>query len=709
MVIASNTFTQYWEVYRYIKVAFESNYSVFIFNTSQDISDEVLEQLNVHGVPKAKITSMRERFKYMKSGSWNTEEVTQFLIDENVDLIDDHFVGLNIDLTAVLKAAELMCPLLNQFSMSTLVAACSALRKRNANYRHPFSSGFHLTILPRTARKLSPSEKALLCNIIYHSVVVQIDGCGYVQDLDGNVAMYFTVDEAGILPIRSFLTGCGFQGDEWSPHITIGFKECDIHEVRKPKLFSAAPSQFSQDEMDLCQCLLHPSVKLKAKCATDGTEFVDISVVAVPGLSDDLTYSRNPELLSLVPRGLVYALTKAESDSADRWTCVLRGITKFTGTLGNDDDLELPDSEASELLSSLSSEATHFRASKKENGRSGGFSVVRRPGPGSSLYQVCVGTKLSHLLVPYDSSSNTFEVESAWLEDPNMRMITRNILAYQDLFSCCERTELLACLSRKTSTTLNCEILDHEDQHIERIPEGCLTAVCLNVVVDGRYSPALLEELQRLGARTVSVGPLHPMAALDEQVRRMKAGRTEGYVLQFFDAAGSVTGLLKVKCLWYIAVRAIREVTRSRLLAARHSWDTNHKDAGKKLDILQGLISRQTDPTKLERYTQQRNEELEKMEQLRNNWYTTKAEEAFSAIRLTWRNKFDFLRAEVDGLEEKVDQIIELAGSFLRWYGQKLDGRIQSSETFSSTFAVIWDEFIADGHDESFLLLKDLL
>ena len=768
VVLTSNTFTQYWEMYNYIEAAKNSKYSIFVIDTASSLTDAELERRNVHGVDKSKISAMRKRFQESKVGLWSDQDVIDFLVDNNRSVIQSGFLGLYVNLAAILDSAVVVVPLLTQLNIAELITATNNLRKRNAVRKHIGDNTYHLTILPAaTTAQVSEEQRRQLFQVIYHSVVVKVDGCGYIKDAEsGNMAIYLTVDDSGVQPIRSWMRTCGLNAEDWSPHITIGFCGSDIHDVRKPKMFSFPSNDtvVSQDEIDLCRCLLHPSVKIKAKTSSHGIDFVDISVLSVPGMGDDLTYSKNPELLALVPRGLVYAhINRSPSSSSSpssstsnesaQWVCALRGITKFTGTVGNDDDVDLVDAEAAALLTNLCGRATHFRTSSKENGRSGGFSVVCPLQAHPETYLVCVGTKLSHLLVNYNLTSNSFDVDPAWLVDANMRMLIRNIEAYQDLFSNCQRELLFSRLCNSPPpVTLNCEVLDHEDQHIERLPDGCLTAVCLNIVgSDGRYDPTLLNELQSLGLRTVTVGAVKPIEEFAQEVRKMKAGRKEGYVVQFLDSSGAITSLLKVKCLWYIVVRAIREVTKSKLLSGRNALKEHAQDIESKMSMLEGHLKelgegeggrgRRTEQRDgyLKQHTALKGA-LDKVSQQRKAWYTTIADKAYESIKSSWKTKFDFIRADVDDFTaEKTERVIELAGSFMHWLARKLDeknscgdgdssgggdsrsssgkhgeedGKKQmkdcSKVDFTSTFPIIWDEFIADGFDESFLLLNEL-
>jgi len=471
--IVANTFTQSWEMYDYIYHCYQKNYSLIVVNTSLSHKDVYLHHKNVHNVPLDKISAMRKRFQPIKSGLWSNADILTFITNENIFAITDRFIGRGVELSAVLEASKFVTALLRKFPMERLIQAVENLRERNKSFnRH---RDFHLTIVPAIHReRVSQKQLLQLLDILFHSVKISINGCGFVVARD-KFAIYLTVEEEGIRPIRQWLDNCGFEGKNWSPHITIGFCGEDIHDVKKPPIDNWNVHLAAPDEVNLCTCLLHPKVKLNYKVGCDRIKFVDISVESIPGMSDDLTYSRHPELLALVPRGLVYSEVEYES----LWVCVLRGITKFTGTMGNDDDIPLSDTEASVLLGKFHSSATHFRVSRKENGRAGAFSVLQYLSC-APQYVVCVGTKHSHVITFFDSDNKRLRIEEAWKVNENMTLLVRNLQAFEDMLS--NVSDIHKVLGLLDDHTLNAEVLDCEDQHIERIDDGVLTAVCLNVV-----------------------------------------------------------------------------------------------------------------------------------------------------------------------------------------------------------------------------------
>lgn len=318
----ANTFTQKWEMYSYIEMAHIFGYQLVVIEISSPLSEKELSTRNLHGVSADKIRSMRARFETVQQGIWDRDAILDFLITNNPRVISGRYYGFRIKHSMILDAAHYLTPWLRNETIADLRVAVKNLRKRNEHDGK--DSEYHLTVYPPSARPLSEEEKKELLQLLYTTDVV-ISGAGTVAS-ESCRAFFFTVMEECIAPIREWLQEHGFP--TWSPHITWGFLGDDVHGVAKLPIEQLWEP--TAGDIGLASCLLHPHVVVKAKRSC-GRVHADISVVGVPGLGDDLTYSRYPELLSLVPRGLVYL---QESDGS--WKCVLRGITKFTGTIGND-------------------------------------------------------------------------------------------------------------------------------------------------------------------------------------------------------------------------------------------------------------------------------------------------------------------------------------------------------------------------------------
>ena len=581
LLITSNTFTEAWELYTYIAAVSKHKYSLYVIDlNSTSHTDQVLANRTIHGVKEGKIKQMRTRYdSTIKTGLWSTEDIHAFLHKHNPHKIKDSFIGIVVDYQLVLSNAALLLPLVRDASVSVteLVEAYLTLRKRNGR-----THDYHMTVVPPPLRsKLTPEDLAEL-SVLIDNTTLTVDGAGIVQKGDYK-SIYLTVSDACVQPLRAFLAK--HTDATWYPHITVGLIGEDFHDLAKlpyahgdkDTVLSSHPaitgvSDPRDDTLDLLKCIVHPMVNVKPRhSATLGYTFVDISVVATAGLGDDNTYLKWPELLEMVPRGLVYL-----QQTPSHWTCVLRGLTKFTGSVGNDDDIDsthvINEENISSMIATMFANATYFRRSKKENGRCGLMSVVQQLSP--TVYTVCIGTKLAHIFLRYDIEHNLFEMdESIFNEERAMSIgggvdfLYRNVLAYQHTLATCDRYALFAYFGIQHRTWIT-EVLDDQDQHIERLPDGMLKAVGIQItsIPDKSYVPTALDDLRQLGVFVTNLGPREPVSLYTTALEEMKRGRTEGYVVIFENDNGHIVGLLKVKCVWYIVCRAIREATKSKLL-----------------------------------------------------------------------------------------------------------------------------------------------
>lgn len=851
LAMVSNTFIELWELYDYVKLAFVHHYHIMVVDMmcTEIASDRILADRNIHNVTLETITRMRTRYQPIQRGLWTVDDISDFLIYNNDRLISPekgaNYYGIKFSYSDICKYTNVTSSFVINFPMSQLIEAKTSFLKRN-RLNSKLNGDFHLTIIPPTQRQLSAEEYKDFSQLIWEiQDNIEVEGAGHVQQ-DDSIAFYLTVKQnSAIESLRIWLKNHDFTFD-WYPHITTGFTPADIHNVPKlpiqyPNTIATSLShqslsvhelqvedRYVPDDLFMSYCLLHPYIKMKSRFSSInkkmGLSYVDISVVPIHGVGDDLTYERYPELYQLVPRGLVYL----SSDSTPRkdtrdfdvevgdidstktddiinivtpsqysWRCILRGITKFTGTVGNDDDVELGGKLSDNLIMKLLRRATHFQRQKKYNGRSGALSVVRQIGPDE--YLVCIGTKLSHVVLRYFIHTNEFIIPEELLADnesstsnknsPSRHQylyLLRNIYAIQASLATADRIQLFHYLTSDTAgdvalehctsetsepvlghgTTVNMEIMDGLDQHIERIPESDLYAVCLNVVRADRgpalptaengwtdyeytyaYDPNAMQTLRSFGLRVADSGPLEPISDFKKAVPEMKLGRTEGYVVKFIESSDEqedrVVGLLKIKCFWYIICRSIREVVANKLFrefneisatSPKSPKGSGDRGAGKergsrewlvkKLESLRQAASKS--PKSLASLSMQIAESekaiaaLDSIQSEGSKRFSKAAETVCNHISEQWVNKFDFLIPDF-GLEVYRNfspLFLSTACDFVRWYAARLDsqgtkqlnGEGENTTTnnniiqsFRATFPILWDEFVVDGHPEDFL------
>ena len=331
------------------------------------------------------------------------------------------------------------------------------------------------------------------------------------------------------------------------------------------------------------------------------------------------------------------------------------------------------------------------------------------------------------------------------------------------------------------------EVLDDQDQHIERLCEGTLEAVTVQIVCmsDKQYvEPAALTQLKAWGVRTTSIGQREALSLYPQALLEMKRGREEGYVVVFEnESTDEVVGLLKVKCVWYIICRSIRELTKSKLLTkhAKTLHDSPYIKLTQKLQDIEASMKalqlqssesdvhlqyntvnnlskgdssdddsvhsktsansvedvatntmKSADKLKIKNKNISTNaatttttdslSSLEKrkrslLKQLNHIKHPTKnthtgprycdtAVTVGTTLSQAWNHKFDFLQTELplNEYHERKPKFISTARCFLVWYADKIDQGVYSSDmrAFTSRFPVIWDSFVAEGHNDSF-------
>lgn len=192
----------------------------------------------------------------------------------------------------------------------------------------------------------------------------------------------------------------------------------------------------------------------------------------------------------------------------------------------------------------------------------------------------------------------------------------------------------------------------------------------------------------------------------------------------------------QVKCVWYIVLRAIREMTKSRLLrAAKDDGDkSSARRLSKHLEDLKkaAMHAKPSGREKLE-------EKIAELEKQCVRRYTTVAEELATALPRMWERKFDFMRPEVPDYEVIKPRFWTAAGEFVKWYAQEIetsldgvsgmvvgeggeeggaegggeqgggggggDDDLQSTDYFTRRFPLIWSKFLRDrpGVSDDFL------
>jgi hypothetical protein len=301
---------------------------------------------------------------------------------------------------------------------------------------------------------------------------------------------------------------------------------------------------------------------------------------------------------------------------------VVRGLTKFTGGLGDDDD-QIPDeiapaaSGSGEAVSAAASsssaasgkgsepawkrfftadlsEASHVAVMGKANGESGHLGAVWDPLLGE--YLVVAGSKNVHVVFRPSCSGATDLDDAAYRGQGRfsfalpIAQLCDSILGRLCSEPCAEakvepskgclpglspppaprnRGEELLFLLAVGRTTLCFEHLSPHTLHVERF-EGTKATIVAIGWQSARLTPApgLERGLNPLIGRGLAVAlgldsVSEVLISVSDLPAQMVATRglygVEGHVFYFVKPSGEVIGLLKKKAVWYVIVRALRE------------------------------------------------------------------------------------------------------------------------------------------------------
>jgi len=300
----------------------------------------------------------------------------------------------------------------------------------------------------------------------------------------------------------------------------------------------------------------------------------DVKVFSQHGPDDEL-YDCQHDLRVNVARGNCFLeLYRHGNDSTVM--CVIRGMKKFTGGLGDDDDRTSgSDFIWQRYFIQPFDTAKAVVCTKKQNGEAAHLSTFRI---GTELY-ICAGSKNVHLVFRSFSDLDMYP-----LHEPRYQFakeISRCILEMLDGLSESGRVYLLEflCVTRSTAVF---ELLSPDHQHIEdlsdfatpvlkfiawtscRLESGdsnSATQFC-GLPPDSGIELARLFQLDATDYHAISV------VSLDEHMADIRSRYgVEGEVLFFLDGDRRTIGILKKKTVWYVVVRAIRQKVQAACLS----------------------------------------------------------------------------------------------------------------------------------------------
>lgn len=290
---------------------------------------------------------------------------------------------------------------------------------------------------------------------------------------------------------------------------------------------------------------------------------------------DDVIYDKDAEIRQKVARGNSFLELTNQNSSQVITRCIIYGLKKFTGGLGDDDDRDKGDDYTWKMyFTKPLDESRSVICTRKVNGEAAHFSVT-------SIFghrYFCAGSKNVHMIFRSREDLNKYDLKAS--RYTIALEICRCLLDFFDSMSE-KRKEMFFEFLLVYQLTAIFEILNPNHPHVEDIsflsfPQMKFITWTSNILISNSaddnnssfqlstFAPDVSIEIARcFGLSTVD----YEVIDTEELDERMNMVRNyydrEGEVFFFVDCHRNVIGMLKKKSIWYIIVRAIREKIRT--------------------------------------------------------------------------------------------------------------------------------------------------
>eukprot|EP00043_Microstomoeca_roanoka_P025111 m.7588 g.7588 ORF g.7588 m.7588 type:complete len:522 (-) comp5254_c0_seq2:96-1661(-) len=283
---------------------------------------------------------------------------------------------------------------------------------------------------------------------------------------------------------------------------------------------------------------------------------------------DDYVFLHNKEIRERIARG--NTILELVHKGQKKLIPILQGLTKFTGGLGDDDDLPVEGGTEMAWKSFFLQpiENAHSIVSmQKANGEAGHLACRWI----ENRFLIVCGSKNVHICFSKQSDLQSYTDQKYRLAVDISKALLNYLASLED-----KGTALLSFLAWSRCTA-NFEFLQPTYQHVELLGDTprllffALTRPHFDGVRESlcEYHPLVgLEIMRGLGLEIVNYEVL-PFKCFDEHVAKIRQSfGKEGSVLYVLDSDttnGKVLGLFKKKTIWYVIVRAIREKIKTAL------------------------------------------------------------------------------------------------------------------------------------------------
>ena len=269
--------------------------------------------------------------------------------------------------------------------------------------------------------------------------------------------------------------------------------------------------------------------------------------------SDDNLYINNPHIQHIIPRGL----TLCKYKDYEPIICIYSN-RKFT--------------EKKDYFLHTSSQVTNIVRMEKINGEALHFSVRYI----DNKFYLFVGSKNNHIIIHTEEDIKLYTEE---------RFVMAKLFAsklWHKLYNEMSKDDRLLLYSflHHTKMTAVCELLDKNNQHM--IPINLDKIVFLLFTAIYNHDQSLTSLPPHLAINIMEIFQFQCANIIDitndcndeEIIESLKyAKNTEGEVLYYLDKQGNCLGLVKEKTVWYVCLRALRELAKSFITSKRKNND----------------------------------------------------------------------------------------------------------------------------------------
>lgn len=294
---------------------------------------------------------------------------------------------------------------------------------------------------------------------------------------------------------------------------------------------------------------------------------------------DDRIYNKHADIRMMIPRGTT--ILQWKSDRSSWSSVVVYGHKKFTGGIGDEDDEQPENNEKwRDYFIANVSEATSVVCMDKLNGEAAHISCRYI----DDQFYLIVGSKNVHMLIRGTHDIDLYEGSRYQYA----KVIARTVCDTIASIDARKRLLLLSYLHH-TRGTLVGEILQVKNQHIVNLSHLTKPEVVI-ISVTPTYTSSqgtsllavpphrLLDLCRALGLCAASYTVIPVDQAMDQKAQIRRKSNSEGEVFYYLDNNEDTIGLVKVKTVWYVILRALREKAVYSFNAAKKKSSWNISD-----------------------------------------------------------------------------------------------------------------------------------